>query len=280
MGGTTLKETPFHIQQNLTVERLRKVLVSLSDTNVDVCCISNACGLAPTVVERVLLPFVRQLGFLESANLHLSELGSKMRDINESHPHLLPEAVHHILFTSHVVDKSKRFSWAYARVVDLLWERGTVTLDRSTISQLVGQVVQDAADTFSVPMEKIAFSVDSMRGVLNWLKALEPAVTEDGSRFAVFKRRYYCPVAPFLWAVDFLYRCTQTPHGVRLRLAPERADQLCKLCILDPSGLNNVLTMAKKTSDFERGGVFDTGTEGGVGCWILLARPFPVGESL
>jgi len=63
---------------------------------------------------------------------------------------------------------------------------------------------------------------------------------------------------------------------VRMFLTPERIEWLSKLCVLDPSGLDNVLMMAKRVSDYDRGGVFDYGTEGGFGRWILLARPCPV----
>lgn len=66
------------------------------------------------------------------------------------------------------------------------------------------------------------------------------------------------------------------PYGVRMFLTPERIEQLCKLCVLDPSGLDNVLMMTKRTSDYDRGGIFDYGTEGGFGRWLLLARPCPV----
>jgi hypothetical protein len=59
-------------------------------------------------------------------------------------------------------------------------------------------------------------------------------------------------------------------------LTPERIEWLSKLCVLDPSGLDNVLMMTKRTSDYERGEVFDYGTEGGFGRWILLARPCPM----
>jgi hypothetical protein len=34
--------------------------------------------------------------------------------------------------------------------------------------------------------------------------------------------------------------------------------------------------MTKRTSDYDRGGVFDYGTEGGFGRWVLLTRPCPV----
>lgn len=275
-----MKDSPFHIQQNLTPERLANILRSSSNGDIGIRCLVDACGLVHTVVERVILPFLRQIGLLRAEDLCFTELAHKLHRLQETQSQLLPEAVHQILATSYVFNMSKRFSWAYARVVDLLWQRGEVRLESSTISQIVGQVVQDAVDVFGVSVEKVAFSADSVRGVFNWLRALEPAVIEDSGKTTIFKRRYFCPIVAFLWAVDFLYKTSDTPHGVRLFLSPERSDQLCRLCVLDPSGLHNVVMMAKRTTDYQRGGVFDTGTEGGFGRWILLAKPFPVGEVL
>jgi len=149
-------------------------------------------------------------------------------------------------------------------------------LNGQTMAELVGMVVDEALQKFDVPVEKIAFSHNSVRGVLNWLRALEPPVMEHNDKSNRFRRRHFCHPAVFLWAVDFIYCAHGTAHGVRVFLTPERVEQLCKLCVLDPSGLENVLMMTKRTSDYERGGIFDYGTEGGFGRWILLTRPCPM----
>jgi len=139
-------------------------------------------------------------------------------------------------------------------------------------------VVQEAQQTLGIPEDRIAFSINSVRGALNWLGALSPQVVRPLGRAnsVSFSRRFYCEPATFLWAVDFLYRFEGKPYGVRLFLTPERVERLCKLCILDPSGLHNVLLYTKNRSDYDRGGVFDFGTEGGFGQWILLTRPCEV----
>ncbi len=144
------------------------------------------------------------------------------------------------------------------------------------MTQLISSIVEEASQTFNIPVEQIAFSGHSVRGALNWLRALDPPVVTRGRKNDSFKCRHYCPPQAFLWAVDFLYRTQDISYGVRMFLTPERIEQLCKLCILNPSGLDNVLMMAKRTSDYDRQGIFDYGTEGGFGRWILLAYPFPV----
>ncbi|HID28453.1 MAG TPA: hypothetical protein EYP19_00425, partial [Desulfobacterales bacterium] len=197
--------------------------------------------------------------------MSLTELGEQFQHLYEQSPMLFVEAMHYLLYTSHTFDASKRFSWAYAKVVDALWESSERVLDGTTSAQLVGMIVDEAAQTFKIPVEQVAFSKKSVRGVLNWLRALDPPVAQRQGKHETFRRRYFCPVPTFLWAVDFLYRLNETPYGVRLFLTEERIEQLCKLCVLDPSGLDNVLAMAKRMYDYERGEFFDYGTTGGFG---------------
>ena len=219
-----------------------------------------------------IAPLMRQLGLLEDKAYALTELGRAFHRLNEEFPSLLPEAVHHLLYTAHVFDETNRHSWAYAKVVDVLWASGERALDSLARQQIVAQVVDEAAQRFKLDARDVAFSGDSVRGVLKWLGALDPPAATDSGKASMFRRRYFCPAAQFLWAVDFVYRANMTAYGVRMFLTPERIDQLCKLCVLDPAGLENVLEMAKRTSDYERGGMFDYGTEGGFGSWILLAH--------
>jgi hypothetical protein len=273
------KRLSFHIQQNLTPERLQAILShadTASDSGTDLSPLSAECALSVNVLERVVLPFVRQTGLINATGLSLTDLGTQFYQLAQSSPTLFPEAMHHLLYTTHHFASDKRFSWAYAKVVDDLWTSGERTLNGQAMAQLVGMVVDEAAQTFGVSVDQIAFSRDSVRGVLNWLGALEPPVVTDEGKSDLFRRRYFCPVPTFLWAVDFLYRASNTASSVRMFLTPERIEWLSKLCVLDPSGLDNVLMMAKRTSDYERGGVFDYGTEGGFGRWLLLAHPLPV----
>ncbi|MGQ9631037.1 MAG: hypothetical protein ACUVXI_12120 [bacterium] len=273
----TAKAPPFHIQQNTTPEVLRVLLVRCRDGYATTNDLAQELGMRLGTVQHII-PFVRQAGLLEAVRLVLTDTGIAFHHLIQYSSAMLPEAMHHLLYTAHTFDKAKRFSWAYARVVEALWASGERLLDGEAMAQLVGMVVNEAAQEFDVPVEQIAFSRHSIRGVLNWLRALEPTVITppSGRTGEGFRRRYFCPVPAFLWAVDFLYRVSNTAYGVRVFLTPERLEQLCRLCVLDPSGLDNVLMVAKRMSDYERGGAFDYGTEGGFGRWILLARPCSV----
>ena len=264
----------FHVEHNARPEIVQVILNCAQSGDKERLLLET--DKSPSTVQR-MLPMIRRLGLLcEGKAFAITGLGERMVTLSYHFPALLPEAMHCLLYTTHVFDPAKRFSWAYARVVDALWEAGECVLDGQATAQLVGMVVEEASQAFGVPIEKIAFSRDSIRGVLNWLQALEPPVIESTGKSNCFHRRHYCPPLAFLWAVDFLYRAHCTAHGVRMFLTPERVDQLCRLCALDPSGLENVLMMTKRTSDYDRGGVFDYGTEGGFGQWVLLTRPCPV----
>jgi hypothetical protein len=271
----TAKRLTFHISHNTTPEAVKTVLTFCRDGRVTFDHLARELGRKVETVQHII-PLLRQLGLVEPNQLALTDTGIAFHHLNEQTSSFLPEAVHHVLYTTHVFDKGRRLSWAYAEVVDALWASGSVLLDVKAKAQLVGKVVQEAEQAFGVPVEQIAFSTNSINGVLNWLRALDPPTVTNTRKQNSFSRRYFCAPIIFLWAVDFLYRAEEKPHGIRIFLTPERIERLCKLCVLDPSGLDNVLMLAKKTSDYDHGGFFDYGTEGGFGRWILLVRPCPV----
>ena len=264
----------FHVEHNARPEIVYAILHYAQ--NGDMERLAATTDKSISTIQR-MLPMIRRLGLLRDGKTFApTELGERLVFLFLNSPGLFSEAMHCLLYTAHTFDATKRFSWAYARVVDALWARGDCIINRQTTAELVGMVVEEASQKFGVPVEKIAFSHNSVRGVLNWLRALEPSVIEREGKSNRFRRRHFCSPSVFLWAVDFIYRAHGTAHGVRMFLTPERIEQLCKLCVLDPSGLENVLMMVKRTSDYDRGGVFDYGTEGGFGRWILLTRPCPV----
>nr|BAL53913.1 hypothetical conserved protein [uncultured prokaryote] len=225
-----------------------------------------------------IVPLGRYCGLLTADSLALTDLGISFYQLGRQSIGLFSEAMHQLLYTTHYSDLDKRFSWAYAQVVDALWASGERIIDQATVAYLVGMVVDRATQTYDVPAERIAFSHNSVLGIRHWLRALDPPVLSNSGKRETFRRRSYCSPIVLLWAGDALYRITQTPYGVRMFLTPERVEQLCKICVLDPSGLDNVLMLAKRTSDYERGGLFDYSTTGGFGRWLLLARPFSVGS--
>lgn len=272
------KQSAWHLNQNLTAKRAQTILRFVLNGTQDIHALAAECELRDSVLQKIVLPTMRDMELLTARGIILTQLGQRFQYLSERSPFLFPEAMHQLLYTSHYFDPGKRFSWAYAQVVDTLWTSGERAIDQATVAQLVGTVVEQATQVYNVPPERVAFSQNSVLGIRHWLRALDPPVLFNSGGRETFRRRAYCPETVFLWAVDALYRITQAPYGVRIFLTPERLEQLCKICVLDPAGLDNVLMLAKRTSDYERGGIFGYGTTGGFGRWLLLANPFSVGS--
>ncbi len=272
------KPSAWHINQNLTGKRVRAILRFALNETRDLRALAAECELKDSVLQKIVIPTVRDVGLLTARGMVLTQLGRQFQYLSDKSSPLFSEAMHQLLYTSHYFDLSKRFSWAYAQVVDALWGSGERTIDQATVAHLVGMVVERATQTYDVPPERIAFSHNSVLGIRHWLRALDPPVLSNSGNKEIFRRRFYCSAIVLLWAADALYRITQTSYGVRIFLTLERAEQLCKICVLDPSGLDNVLMLAKRMSDYEHGGLFDYGTAGGFGRWLLLAKPCSVGS--
>lgn len=271
----TRTRVSIHINHNLTPHRLRIILTRLSD-GADLSFLAADCGLSEKVLRKVVLPAIRGIGFLEMEGNRLSPSGYQFAQLANLLPDRFPEAAHLWMYTAHIFDQTRTTSWAYAQIVDNLWTSYEQELKAIALSQLASAVIEKAAQALGLSADTLAFSDRSVRGALNWLQSMSPPVLSYQNGVRIFRRRFFCPGITFLWAVDFFYRSLAVPYGVRMFLTPERLEQICRLCILDPSGVDNVLTTAKQMSDYDRGGLFDVGTEGGLGRWILLARPLPV----
>lgn len=271
-------QAAYHIHHNVTPAILNALLRSCKEREpTTIYSLADELGMQVGTLQHIV-PLGRYCGLLAVDSLTLTDLGTSLYQLGQQSTGLFPEAMHQLLYTSYYSDSDKRFSWAYAQVVDALWTSGERTIDQATVAHLVGMVIERAAQTYNVPPERIAFSHNSVLGIRYWLRALDPPVLSNSGKKEMFRRRSYCSAIVLLWAVDALYRITQTSYGVRMFLTPERAEQLCRICVLDPSGLDNVLMLAKRTSDYERGGLFDYGTAGGFGRWLLLAKPCSVGS--
>lgn len=188
--------------------------------------------------------------------------------------------MHVHLYTLHWTQPDTYFSFAYATICNWLWERGEWKLDSRSVAHLVSVVVDAVEQTYGVGANQIAFSTNSVRGALNWLRALDPPVlTRSGGE--VFRQRLTCPLQTLLWTVDALYHHPQwrRDYGVRMQLDNERLTLLSKICMTNLDSLERVLEMAGQVYNYSQPeGFFGIGTEGGFGRWLILTKPFPVGN--
>lgn len=156
------KKLPFHIQHNTTLTVVAKTLQLAADGQLSLETMSSALGYGKGTVAHIV-PFLRQMGILEG--WRLGEFGERLRQLMQSRPDLLAEAMHVHLYTLHWLQPDAYFSFAYATICDWLWERGVWKLEGKNKAELVGIVTEKAA-------EKLAWMQVKSLSALTALEAL------------------------------------------------------------------------------------------------------------
>ena len=268
------KRLTLHLQQNTTLERVVAIIEFYSQEKTNLDELGEACGLGISVLQKVVFPFLRSISILSKKSPPaLTDLGWVAAKIHRANPAILSDFFHSLIFNLHYQEPDKRFSWVYSTVVQQLWQRREVILSTTEKNSLVAQVIEAATEKFELPSDEIAFSSNSVTGVLNWLRSLEPSVLKSNSKAEHFNLRYFCSAPAIVKAVDSLYQQGERTYGVKIFLRENVQDALCQMLLLDPSGLPGVLDNAKATYNYDEGGVFDWGYEGGYGQWVMLSRP-------
>jgi hypothetical protein len=267
------KKLTLHVQQNTTLERVAVIVEFLGSKKTDLAELAASCGLGLSVLQKNVFPFLRNLGIIDKKTPpSLTDLGKKISFVQRTDPSLLGDLLHLIIYQLHLEKPEKRFSWAYATVAQQLWWRKEVVLSPAEKKSLVGVAIDLATQNFELSQQQIAFSESSISGILNWLRPLSPTVLELNGKFENFNRRYFCAAPILLEATDILYKQLARTYGVKIFLKENVLDSLCQMLLLDPSGLDNCLDNAKLTYDYDEGGLFDWGYEGGYGQWIMLVK--------
>jgi len=267
------KRLTLHLQQNTTLERVAAILDFFNNQETDIEQLAATCQLGGSVLQKLVFPFLRNISILSKKNPpDLTQLGKVAADIQQSNSELLGDFLHLVIYHLHQEESDKRFSWVYATVVQQLWLRKEVVLLAAEKKYLVEEVIEAASEKFELPPSEIAFSSSSVAGVLNCLRSLSPTVLESEGKAERFNRRYFCAAPILVKAVDAIYKQLQRTYGVKIFLREDIQERLCQMLLLDPSGLDNTLDNAKRTYDYDQGGLFDWGYEGGYGQWVMLTQ--------
>ncbi|NEP57253.1 MAG: hypothetical protein F6K31_09545 [Symploca sp. SIO2G7] len=267
------KRLTLHIQQNTTLLRVAAIIEVVNSQNPDINLLEDICNLKASVLQKNVFPFLRSLAIIDTNNPpELTALGQVAVKIKQLNYDLLGDFFNLILYCLHLEQPDRRFSWAYATLVQKLWLRKEVVLSSAEKKALVGEVIETAAQNFELPTSEIAFSDSSIAGVLNWLRTLTPKVIEPEGKVELFTRRYFCTAPIFVKAVDSIYQQQQQTYGVKIFLREKVKDTICQMLLLDPTGLDGTLDNAKRTYDYDQGGFFDYGYEGGYGQWLMLTQ--------
>ena len=138
-------------------------------------------------------------------------------------------------------------SWFYRTLCERLWAMQEITVDlearHALIQEIDGQLRLDfrAVPAFS---EEISLGIQTMDGALEWLRRLSPAVLETSERRVWrFHRRTVCSPELFLLALSRSYQLSGTELGMDALISPQRREETCRLCLLDPLQFDRMLDL-------------------------------------
>jgi len=262
---------PFHIQHNIAPAIIRIVVTSPST-------LPKGLPFSPRTWDKIKA-FVHQLGVL-ARDGSLAPFGERLRSLLQNFPDLLAEAVHGHLYTMHHFDPAVRFSFAYATICDWLWERGEVALTSKVIYELVSLVVERGSKFYQIPEGQIAFSQNSVRGALNWLKGLNPPVIERselGKRL-IFRRRRNCHPLTVAWGLSVWYRLKKIAVGKQLVWRNDLEEFLSRCLLLDDGCAKIAVEVAANWTGW-RESILEAQKHGELLAYVRLNRLLGWGEN-
>nr|BBH87551.1 hypothetical protein KTC_23020 [Thermosporothrix sp. COM3] len=157
------------------------------------------------------------------------------------------DLLHYLFYTAwNAKDPIKQTrSWFYRAVCDNLWNMQDVTLDRSMrqilTQELDGQIREEFQQVPGIS-ERLSIGIQTMDGAREWLRHLQPAVIEKVHKGEErFQRRSTCSAELFLLALSRSYELSGTEIGIDVLISPQRRDDVCRLCLLDPLQFDRML---------------------------------------
>jgi len=207
-----------------TVNELRRIL--------------DAAGQKTTTLDEQLNR-LRKLGLVHKHQLQLTEEGGVCAQILLRQSALFYDLLHfyHYTLWNPGQPDVNRFSWTYRAVCKHLWSLHSGTVNKRALLELV---MEELLTCF--PDESsISISVDSIQGVLEWIRVLQPPVY-DGK---VFERRPFAAPELAILGIDRLYLRQGVAYGELLALDKEDFMEIATLCLVDDGVLDRMLKEAE-----------------------------------
>lgn len=241
--------TTFHINHNLTPDLTLELLQLAqrfpgSTRQKLLAQAPGSSALSQRSDGTKLIKSLLDLGLLGESQrqLYLSEAGRVVQVMATWYPHLIVDFVHFLYYTGYDVNPTRRFSWAYRVICDYLMAQAPCSIDAD---YLVDRVITEAANTFDI--QGISFSAASVRGVKNWLAALNPRVYAD----KLFTPRKEC--SPELFALTLAHMHTQDPDATRVTIGEQHwllvnrqtENRIARLCLLDVAYFDEMLAATR-----------------------------------
>lgn len=254
------ESAPFHIQHQTTNTTIAKLIsLKCSDGAQTRHQLGDLLGMNRGSYERVL-PFVRQLGLIDRLpdtreTYQLTPWARQLHRTWLANPGLLAEAIHVHLATRYRTNPAMRASWAYATSAGLLWDRAPLIFEPGTRERLATEIRVAGAAQYGLGLDRVAFSHNSVRGVMNWLGALVPPVIVSPGRAVRIARRTTCPVPAVWWATSELARIgAAARYPGRAPIADEEYRlNLARILFLEPASAEPMLRVASAEAPLHMG---------------------------
>lgn len=188
------------------------------------------------------------LGLIEATKAGIV-LTSRARIILQKREAIQYDLLHYLFSTAWSLESAAQHtrSWFYRVLCERLWAMQEVIVDletRRTLTQEIdGQLRFDfqGVPSFS---ESISLGSQTMDGALEWLRRLTPAVMEASEkRTWRFHRRAVCSLELFLLALCRSYQLSGAELGMDVLISPQRREETCRLCLLDPLQFDRMLDL-------------------------------------
>lgn len=235
----------FHVPSEGAPDKVLPLLKAIEEESAifssvkDLQAFSKEHGLGDRVEIQVLASAVGLLTRNEQEEMYLSD---QARSIINLKTNVQAEIIHYLLYTHWQPGQPERnsFLWSYREVVNSYWDRKT--LDVVETANLIAEEINNRTQMVFAEVEgynigEVSFSPKSIRGVRKWLEVLIPPVIENN----IFSRRSFCPPELTLLAIGWVAQTTDGEIGIDFLVTPPRREAICRLCLLEPNSLDNVL---------------------------------------
>lgn len=160
------------------------------------------------------------------------------------------DLLHYLFFTAWSAQNPTQLtrSWFYRILCERLWAMQEITVDlgtRRTLTQEIDSQLRLDFQEVEASSTLISLGSQTMDGALEWLRRLSPSVMEASEkRTWLFHRRSICSPELFLLALSRSYQASGIELHMDALISPQRREDTCRLCLLDPLQFERMLDLA------------------------------------
>ena len=238
----------FHLPPDARLRYLLNLCAALQQLGNPACktriaLIARARQAAEIPKRQEVGDFAHRLGLIEHVpeGWQLSPLAFQI--LLHEHP-VQRDLMHYLAYSAWTWETASTAPfWSYQHTVDYLWTCSRVDLSTHT-HDLVEEVRVSSRTTFegypNYVAERVVYNIHSVRGVLSWLRELDPPVIVE----RLFARRQTCSAELIALALGQAARQAGIGAGNDLLLSQERREAVCRICLLEPGYLDRLLDWA------------------------------------